>query len=130
MSASASVSCHDGVCRAACQAAVLFDHGFYSHHGRKAAVQNNLTRAASRGATASIATQPACLPAVEIAFLGLTMPDPLAGAVARIRNALATATHTFFQQHGFLYVHTPIVTCSDCEGAGEMFQVGVHTNLS
>ena len=48
----------------------------------------------------------------------------LAGAVARIRNALATATHTFFQQHGFLYVHTPIVTCSDCEGAGEMFQVG------
>ncbi len=47
----------------------------------------------------------------------------LAGAVARIRNALATATHTFFQQHGFLYVHTPIVTCSDCEGAGEMFQV-------
>eukprot|EP00897_Mesotaenium_endlicherianum_P000126 jgi/Mesen1/10113/ME000075S09614 len=44
-------------------------------------------------------------------------------AVARIRNALAYATHTFFQQHGFLYVHTPIVTTSDCEGAGEMFQV-------
>ena len=48
----------------------------------------------------------------------------LSGAVARIRNALAAATHTFFQQHGFLYVHTPIVTCSDAEGAGEMFQVG------
>ncbi len=48
---------------------------------------------------------------------------PASGAVARIRNALATATHTFFQQEGFLYVHTPIVTCSDCEGAGEMFQV-------
>eukprot|EP00884_Botryococcus_braunii_P020518 jgi/Botrbrau1/714/Bobra.160_2s0037.1 len=45
------------------------------------------------------------------------------GAVARIRNALATATHTFFQNNGFLYVHTPIITCSDCEGAGEMFQV-------
>jgi asparaginyl-tRNA synthetase len=45
------------------------------------------------------------------------------GAVSRIRNALAYATHTFFQQNGFLYVHTPIVTCSDCEGAGEMFQV-------
>ncbi|CAK9152759.1 unnamed protein product [Ilex paraguariensis] len=44
-------------------------------------------------------------------------------AVARIRNALAYATHTFFQQHGFLYVHTPIITTSDCEGAGEMFQV-------
>lgn len=45
------------------------------------------------------------------------------GAVARIRNALAYATHTFFQDNGFLYVHTPIITASDCEGAGEMFQV-------
>jgi asparaginyl-tRNA synthetase len=45
------------------------------------------------------------------------------GAVARIRNALAYATHTFFQQNGFLYVHTPVITASDCEGAGEMFQV-------
>lgn len=44
-------------------------------------------------------------------------------AIARIRNALAFATHTFFQKNGFLYVHTPIVTTSDCEGAGEMFQV-------
>ncbi|CAI5525590.1 unnamed protein product [Closterium sp. Naga37s-1] len=44
-------------------------------------------------------------------------------AVARIRNALAFATHTFFQKHGFLYVHTPIVTTNDCEGAGEMFHV-------
>ncbi|KAF9611310.1 hypothetical protein IFM89_029748 [Coptis chinensis] len=43
-------------------------------------------------------------------------------AVARIRNALAYATHTFFQMHN-LYVHTPIITTSDCEGAGEMFQV-------
>ena len=45
--------------------------------------------------------------------------------MARIRNALAYATHRFFQERGFLYVHTPIVTASDCEGAGEMFQVGV-----
>ncbi|GLC38631.1 hypothetical protein PLESTB_000454300 [Pleodorina starrii] len=45
------------------------------------------------------------------------------GAVARIRNALAFATHKFFQENGFLYVHTPIITASDCEGAGEMFQV-------
>jgi asparaginyl-tRNA synthetase len=43
--------------------------------------------------------------------------------VARIRNSLAYATHLFFQQRGFLYVHTPIVTGADCEGAGEMFQV-------
>ncbi|CBI23915.3 unnamed protein product, partial [Vitis vinifera] len=44
-------------------------------------------------------------------------------AVARICNALAYATHTFFQNHGFLHAHTPIITTSDCEGAGEMFQI-------
>jgi asparaginyl-tRNA synthetase len=43
--------------------------------------------------------------------------------VTRIRNNLAYATHKFFQERGFLYVHTPIITASDCEGAGEMFQV-------
>ena len=45
------------------------------------------------------------------------------GAVIRVRNNLAFATHTFFQQRGFLYINTPIITASDCEGAGEMFQV-------
>lgn len=45
------------------------------------------------------------------------------GAVTRVRNALAFATHLFFQQKGFLYLHTPIITASDCEGAGKMFQV-------
>jgi asparaginyl-tRNA synthetase len=45
------------------------------------------------------------------------------GAVARIRHQLAFATHSFFDENGFLYVHTPIITTSDCEGAGEMFQV-------
>lgn len=45
------------------------------------------------------------------------------GAVTRIRNALAFATHLFFQQRGFLYIHTPIITASDCEGAGKMFRV-------
>ncbi|KAE8666847.1 Asparagine--tRNA ligase [Hibiscus syriacus] len=44
-------------------------------------------------------------------------------SLARIRNALAFATHSFFQEHNFLYVHTQIITTSDCEGAGEMFQV-------
>lgn len=45
------------------------------------------------------------------------------GAVARVRNALAFATHKFFQEKGFLYVHTPVITGSDCEGGGQMFQV-------
>eukprot|EP00049_Salpingoeca_infusionum_P001600 m.49597 g.49597 ORF g.49597 m.49597 type:complete len:624 (+) comp11105_c0_seq3:45-1916(+) len=43
--------------------------------------------------------------------------------ITRIRNCLASATHSFFQDNGFLYVHTPLITSSDCEGAGEMFQV-------
>lgn len=45
------------------------------------------------------------------------------GALARLRNALAFATHEFFQERGFLYLHSPIITGSDCEGAGEMFNV-------
>jgi asparaginyl-tRNA synthetase len=45
------------------------------------------------------------------------------GAVTRIRNNLAYATHFFFQYNGCQYIHTPIITASDCEGAGEMFQV-------
>lgn len=44
-------------------------------------------------------------------------------AVFRVRSLLAYALHTFFNERGFVYVHTPIVTGSDCEGAGEMFRV-------
>lgn len=44
-------------------------------------------------------------------------------ALSRIRNTLAYATHKFFQNNGFLYINTPLITTSDCEGAGEMFQV-------
>ncbi len=45
------------------------------------------------------------------------------GAVARVRHTLSVAVHEFFDQRGFFYVHTPIVTASDCEGAGQMFRV-------
>lgn len=45
------------------------------------------------------------------------------GAVTRVRNALAFATHRFFQELGFLYLQTPIITAADCEGAGKMFRV-------
>jgi len=44
-------------------------------------------------------------------------------AVFRVRSLLAYAIHKFFQENGFVYVHTPIITSSDCEGAGEMFRV-------
>jgi asparaginyl-tRNA synthetase len=45
------------------------------------------------------------------------------GAAFRVRNALTHAIHTFFQQRDFIYVQTPIITTSDCEGAGQMFSV-------
>ncbi len=45
------------------------------------------------------------------------------GAIARLRSSLSFAVHSFFQERGFAYVHTPIITTSDCEGAGEMFKV-------
>ena len=45
------------------------------------------------------------------------------GAVARVRNRVCRSIHDFFQEEGFLYVHPPIITASDCEGAGEMFKV-------
>ncbi len=47
----------------------------------------------------------------------------LYGAVFRMRSRLAYAVHQFFQERDFVYVHTPIITASDCEGAGEMFRV-------
>ncbi|MBO5181336.1 MAG: asparagine--tRNA ligase [Paraprevotella sp.] len=45
------------------------------------------------------------------------------GAVFRIRHNMAMAVHHYFHEHGFVYFHTPIITASDCEGAGQMFQV-------
>ncbi len=47
----------------------------------------------------------------------------LFGAVTRVRNTMAYAVHQFFQENGFVYVNTPLITASDCEGAGEQFQV-------
>ena len=45
------------------------------------------------------------------------------GAIFRIRHNMAMAVHTFFHERGFFYFHTPLITASDCEGAGQMFQV-------
>lgn len=45
------------------------------------------------------------------------------GAATRVRNRLSYAVHQFFQERGFFYIHTPIITASDCEGAGEVFRV-------
>ncbi len=92
------------------------------------------------------AKQPLELKAREIAVEGASTPDyplqkkrhsveylrtiqhlrprtNLFSAVFRVRSVAAHAVHTFFQDRGFVYIHTPIITGSDCEGAGEMFQV-------
>lgn len=92
------------------------------------------------------ARQPFEIKANEIAVEGITTPDyPLQkkkhsfeflrtiaylrprtntfAATFRVRSLAAYAIHMFFQQRGFVYVHTPIITGSDCEGAGEMFQI-------
>jgi len=45
------------------------------------------------------------------------------GAIARLRNQICKSIHDFYQEQGFLYVHTPIITASDCEGAGSLFRV-------
>mgnify|MGYP002065503735 FL=1 len=45
------------------------------------------------------------------------------GAVARVRNCLAQATHRFFHENSFYWIHTPIITTSDAEGAGEAFRI-------
>ncbi len=50
------------------------------------------------------------------------------GAVSRVRSRLSYSVHQFFQERGFFQIHTPIITTSDCEGAGEMFQVAATGN--
>ena len=52
------------------------------------------------------------------------------GVVTRIRNTIWDATHRFFQDRGFLYIHTPIITSSDCEGAGELFVIKTQEDLN
>ena len=52
------------------------------------------------------------------------------GAVARVRHTLSMAVHRFFHERGFYYVHTPIVTASDCEGAGQMFKVSTLDSVN
>jgi asparaginyl-tRNA synthetase len=48
------------------------------------------------------------------------------GAIARVRSRLSFSIHEYFQKHGFHLIHTPVITTSDCEGAGEMFTVSSH----
>ncbi|CAG9465732.1 unnamed protein product [Pedinophyceae sp. YPF-701] len=94
--------------------------------GKKQAVELKVTKICWLGQCDG-ATYPIAKKKTSMEFLRekihLRPRTNMIGAVVRIRNALAWATHSFFQERGFKYIHTPIITCSDCEGAGEMFQV-------
>ena len=52
------------------------------------------------------------------------------GAVARVRHCLAAAIHRYLDEHGYIWIHTPIITANDCEGAGEMFRVSTLDMLN
>ena len=52
------------------------------------------------------------------------------GAIARVRNSIAQAVHNYFHRHGFVWVNTPIITASDCEGAGQLFRVSTLDALN
>jgi asparaginyl-tRNA synthetase len=56
-------------------------------------------------------------------FAHLRPRTNLIGAMTRVRNTLAQAIHRYFHEEGFMWIHTPIITANDCEGAGEMFRV-------
>jgi asparaginyl-tRNA synthetase len=48
----------------------------------------------------------------------------------RARNALSFGVHEYFQKHGFLNIHTPLITSNDCEGGGELFRVEAHSTIA
>ncbi len=141
------VQVHDGTCHDAIQCVCKADLPNYeaevTHLTTGCAVEVTGTLAESQGKGQSVEVQ-----ATELKVIGWvedpdTYPVPMKrhtmeylreqahlrvrtntiGAVARVRHTLAAAIHRFFDERDFFYVHTPIVTGSDCEGAGEMFRV-------
>eukprot|EP00285_Hemiselmis_virescens_P010429 CAMPEP_0173382240 /NCGR_PEP_ID=MMETSP1356-20130122/4720_1 /TAXON_ID=77927 ORGANISM="Hemiselmis virescens, Strain PCC157" /NCGR_SAMPLE_ID=MMETSP1356 /ASSEMBLY_ACC=CAM_ASM_000847 /LENGTH=603 /DNA_ID=CAMNT_0014336473 /DNA_START=33 /DNA_END=1844 /DNA_ORIENTATION=- len=94
--------------------------------GSKQTIEVHTTKLLHLG-TCDAATYPIAKAKLSLEFLRekihLRCRTNTVSAVQRVRNCLAYATHKFFQESGFQYVHTPIITGSDCEGAGEMFQI-------
>ena len=139
------IELNDGSCFRNLQVVMSADE---LHNYKEIAEQNVGAALIVRGAVVLTpeAKQPLELRAAEIAVEGRSTPDyplqkkrhsveflrtiqhlrprtNLFSATFRVRSAAAYAVHEFFQSRGFVYVHTPIITGSDCEGAGEMFQV-------
>ena len=139
------VELNDGSCHKSLQ--VVLDRGNLSNYD-EIAHQNVGAALIVKGKLVLTpeAKQPFELKAAEIAVEGVSTPDyplqkkrhsveflrtiqhlrprtNLFSAAFRVRSVAAYAIHQFFQERGFVYVHTPIITASDCEGAGEMFRV-------
>lgn len=143
------IQINDGSCFSSIQITLDRDKGISAE---TEAALKKITTGASVAATGTLIPSPASGQAVEVQALSVTVLGeapadtyPLQkknhsfeflreishlrvrtntfAAVARMRSQMAYAIHVFFQERGFNYVHTPIITASDCEGAGEMFQV-------
>ena len=106
-------------------AAVIADGEVVASPGKGQRVEIRATRVASVGGTE--ADYPLQKKRHSFEFLReiahLRMRTNTLGAVMRVRNVAAQAIHRFFQDRGFLQLHTPVITASDCEGAGELFRV-------
>jgi asparaginyl-tRNA synthetase len=139
------IELNDGSCFKSLQ--VVFERGVLNNYDEIA--RQNVGAALIVNGTLTLtpeAKQPFELKATEIQIEGTSTPEyplqkkrhgpeflrtvahlrprtNLFNAVFRVRSVAAQAIHTFFQERGFVYVHTPIITASDCEGAGEMFKV-------
>jgi len=106
-------------------AAVIAEGELVASPGKGQRVEIHATRVAAVGRTG--ADYPLQKKRHSFEFLReiahLRMRTNTLGAVMRVRNATSQAIHRFFQERGFLQLHTPVITASDCEGAGEMFRV-------
>ena len=121
---------HDTLTQVGTGASVAVDGELVASPGKGQAVELKATRVRVLG-LADQETYPLQKKGHSMEFLRsiahLRSRSNVFGAVFRIRATLAQATHRFFSQQGFQYVHTPIITASDCEGAGAMFEVKANS---
>ncbi|MBF0243998.1 MAG: asparagine--tRNA ligase [Planctomycetes bacterium] len=115
------------VLRLTCGCAVIAEGELVASQGKGQSVELRATRLEVVGWVEDPETYPIQPKKVNYEFLRrfahLRPRTNTFGALARVRHCLSMAVHRFFHEQGFLYIHTPIITANDCEGAGEMFRV-------
>ncbi len=148
------IQLHDGTCQDAIQVVARGDLANYAEEVARlttgCAVEADGVLVASQGKGQSVEVQASAVRVIGWVEDPDTYPVPMKrhtmeylrevahlrvrtntfGAVARVRHSLACAIHRFFDERDFYYVHTPIITGSDCEGAGEMFRVSTLDALN